>query len=236
LLVFLRKKDAKAFFRTSNGQMLIIGPAVGLSTLATTVGLTEKIEARLSQRTPFELEIGAQAKALYEGEPAFRERLKNKSSAEASAAVRELAGKGVRRLPMADLRRLGAIRLALAEGSPLFCATLWAGPQNDAHLAEATARLTEREMQEFARLVTTGLRLEVRGEGVERAPPTPEQTDAFFQTLFERQRPEDSSELRQTIAQGEHAPPEAGCRAVRTMLSSLPSLSDDDVSVAMLLF
>jgi hypothetical protein len=235
LVARLTKQDVKTFYRTSGGQALVIVPVVAVSALTSSLDWDVKIKDRLEGRPAVQRELATQGQALLTSEPALLAKFQGKSSAEVRAMARELSAKGIKRLTVPELRRLGALRLALAEQSPRFCESLWTGAVDEATMTAALSGLNEAESSEFGRIISTAMRLEVRGEGVARPPADEARLMALIQALVDVYGEKQGGELKGTLVQGMDAPRADGCRAVRMMLGALPKLSDEDAITASLL-
>lgn len=231
----LTKQDVKTFYRTSSGQALIIVPVIAVSALTSSLDWDVKIKDQLEGHPALSRELRTQGQALLASEPALVAKLEGKTQGEANALARELSAKGIKRLPVPELRRLGALRLALAEQSPRFCESLWTGGVDEATMAGALSSLSEAELSEFGRLSTTALRLEVRGEGVARPPVDQARLMALMQALVDVYGDEQGGELKRIFVQGLNAPRADGCRAARMMLGALPKLSDENATTAVML-
>ncbi len=229
-------RERGAFLRSRGGRALVLLPGVAALGLATTMRWGERVRERLLPRPPFERAFERQARERLASEPVFQARMRGKGGGEQGALVREMSRRGLLRLPIAELRRVGEIRRDLALKSERFCAQLWTGVPEPGAFSEALSRLPEPEAVEFARLLADAVLLEARDEGEHRAPPAGAEAAALTRTMANALGQERGAELVRIVERGASATAADGCKAVRLIFEAAPKLSDEGAAGALTLF
>jgi hypothetical protein len=191
------------------------------------------VERMLLPRTPVEERMDRMGATLAD-DPLFREQVAGKSPAEANAFGHALAAQGVLRLPGQELRRIAAIRDHLASLSEPVCLQLWTGQQNldEKGMLAVVGRLPPAEQDEFVRLTSQALRLQLHGEGT----PPPARDPARAVRALATSLGERGDEFLRIAGEGLNAPASDACAGVHMALRAVPELSDEDARSVMALF
>lgn len=136
-----------------------------------------------------------------------------RNDTERHAAAASVAAKGMVALTAPQLDEFFALRIALAEHSPVVCAGLWSGSAPQPEVFFALSRLTEPQLDRWMALSVESTRLALRRDFV--VPPA---DDLALQQVFADTRasltPEDQQVYDRVISAAEAAVPAEGCKIV----------------------
>lgn len=142
-------------------------------------------------------------------------------------AAHVLSGRGISRLTAGQIEEVYAIKLALAQGSPLVCAGMWNGRVAEPEVIAALARLPTARMERWMQLSTESLRVALR-PGFTPADEDQAAVDAVISRAAERMDETRRTRFQHTIDQGPDAPPLDGCAA---WIALLEAARDSDPSM-----
>jgi hypothetical protein len=142
-----------------------------------------------------------------------------RTPAERNRAAHTLSARGISGLPSAQLNEVFAMKLALAQASPLLCAGMWNGRVDQSEIFAALARLPQRQMERWMQLSSDSIRVALRPGFVVPNEDQPA-IDAVISAAAARMDEPRRTRFQQTIDQGPEAPPLEGCSAWTALLEA----------------
>jgi hypothetical protein len=174
--------------------------------------LTDAERLRMAQR--IDVIVNQQlSSATFDADLTRATHLPIRNDGERRTAARVATAKGMAALPAAALDEFFALRLSLAAKSPVVCAGLWSGQQQEGELFYALSRLTTGEFERWLQLSVQSARLAMSPSFV-----SPAADDEAIQTVFRSAReaisPADQGRFDRVLQAGVNAVPEEGCATV----------------------
>ncbi len=222
LLAQLALPDDK---RSSMRLGFILVPALILAGVGREAAKSDAVQDLMRPPTRLERAVRKYQDRFMSSEKAKR-RVKEAGSPEAARALGEqLSHAGLKRLSAADLDRWNELRLRLALDSPVICAGFWTGRFDKAAVVPAALeKLKDPDLDDWARITSSAMLLEVEAEGA--VPEDPEALTRALQTIVDKLPAADADRMRAAVTAGLGLADDEACWAIKTILRTASTLDD----------
>jgi hypothetical protein len=198
--------------------------AVGLGLVGANLGRDQRVRDWLSPPTRLEVALRKREPQI-KASSALRARLEQAGAKGSQQAGAELSHAGLKRLPIADLRRWNTLRQALANGSSEVCTGLWTGKMETKTLLAVMEEWPEKDLDDWAQISTDAMRLEAE------AAPVPVDKDGFskgLRALLQTLPPDETTRLQTAFRGGIGLPSDEACWAMRVVMRGAETLQPPD--------
>ena len=196
--------------------------SIALVVLAVNAGFGKYVRSLLSPTYRAQQIMGAQIKEVFE-HPDIKEKFASDPEA-AKAQGFMLAQSGIKHLTLAELDRWHALRLKVATNHQAFCIGLLTGQVTEDDAQSGLATLSDQELEEFGKLLATGIRRKINKEG------DPDTHMTYLTTAIQgivAAMPEDERTKLVSAMQGQGKPEEL-CWASQVLMNGLATVPDDE--------
>ncbi len=202
-------------------------PVVVMATVVPNLGVAERLRDVAHPPSRMDLASRKYSRDLEASTPVKR---RLEGSADASAAARDLAHAGLRRLSIPELEAWNRLRERLAESSSVVCAGFWTGRVGQAELRVALEALDDAQLDDWFRVSTTAMRLEA-----ESTAALPEDTglEGLVEELISRMPEGERPRMLAAFDSGVQLGDVDACWAMKTMFQTVAALSGSSREAAL---
>jgi hypothetical protein len=206
--------------RKESVSALTVALAVGFGMVGATLGKDQRVRDWFSPPTRLEVALRKYEPQM-KASAALHARLEQADGKSVQQLGAELSHAGLKRLPIADLRRWNTLRQALANGSAEVCAGLWTGKSDTKTLLAVLEEWPDKDLDDWTRISTDAMRLEA-----EQAP-APVDKDGFskgLRALLQTLPVDDTARLQTAFRAGTGLASDEACWAVRVVMRGADTL------------
>jgi hypothetical protein len=183
--------------------------------------LAKKVRNSLSPSSRFETHIRKYSAGLAES-PVFKARMASLNPEQARQAGQHWTHAGLKRLDADDLDAWNGIRLKLSLASKPLCAALWTGKLDPRLLTAELEKLSDPDLDAWARLSMKAMTREIESNGSQTLDP--QALVRAIRSIDGRLSPADSVRFQSDLKQGVALPDDEACWALVTLTDGAAKL------------